>query len=874
MFRRRNILAACFAEYLLCLVIFLTYAFTVTDAKTGFTVCAVCIAFFVIPLLLCAFKRIRGAIPYIFNMFFVSSCLLLSIITDTPVYMPLVFMTLAVTVSFFLEPRINVWLTAATNIALLVTFFIYPDAIRHFVPLAVFVLMTVLYDFVMVSLIVLVYTFRKNLVNIQRRLTAALRTDYKKNAFWESAAHEIHTPINVINGLCQLMLRNTGDGEIRERTYEIQSAGKDLLAILNSAYDYTRLETHKLKISDDRYVFMSFLNDIVNFCSTKTESEKVDFIVECAPDIPSELYGDCARISQVVMNLFANAVKFTKSGSITLGFSAREYEGKINLRITVSDTGTGISRKKMSKLFTVYSDQNDGTKPNSTHLGLGVSKELVKLMGGFINVRSAVGKGSFFSVTIPQGIADKRPFIEINGAQQLKVLMFTEKTHSREAMEKLFSSLGIDMTFCASNSEFMIEKENPGYTHVITDYNIFTFNKPIFDILSQRMEIIVPKAMDLKEEKTAPYVRSVFYPIYAASLASVFNSESGKRGTNGFTVSFTAPRANVLVVDDNIVNIKVAGSFLLPYNMNVYTADNGEDALKTVQSRHIDLVFMDHVMPHPDGIETTAMIRALGGDYAEKLPIVALTANAHNDVKKLFLENGMNDFISKPIEMRALEHVLLKWLPGEMIVKLDEPIKIDIGELPEKSYGLLDVKQGIINVGGSKEAYFDVLKTFAASRERTAARLSSSLRERNMELFTITAHSVKGASRNIGAAELSEFARQLEAASKQNELVLLTERTPILCHTLERVCGDIESYLLDNGQKIKGAPDYKSVIPKLESAVAEGDSSAAESILEDLLDCSVSENCRSCAQKALDCVNNFNFAGASKEIKHLREIAE
>ena len=810
--------------------------------------------------------------PYIFIAFFIASCVLFAIITGTPVYMPLVFSAMSITMCFFLSPHINVWLTALTNISLLLFIFVYPNAIERFLPLPVFILTCVVFDFAMISMIILVYTFRRKMNLLQHKLTAAVRENSRKSAFMESAAHEIQTPINTINDLCLLLLRGEISKEAREHTYAIQAARKNITDIIENTFDYSELEAHRLKIVSESYDFGSFLSDIVNLCSNKIENEKVDFIVECAPDIPKILIGDSARISQIVMNIFSNAVRYTKSGRITLTLSSRKTEDGIVLRISVKDTGTGIAPSRMKKIFRVFSENDGESKLYSTHLGLGISKRLVTLMGGFINAESAVGKGSTFSAAIPQRVADEQPFITINSRENICVLMFLEKASCRDAMERIFSSIGVCMTWCASQTEFMTKKENSKYTHIIADYSIFNFNRPIFDILSQRVEIIVPRTNLFSEEKTPHYVRSVLYPLYAASLVPLFNYGLCASGGT-FTVSFAAPDAAVLIVDESSVGIKIAGSILKPYGVSVFSADNSFDALEIVNSRRIDLVF-DAFSPLHGDRAIAGKIRSLNDEYYKKLPIVAVTADTEQLPRGFILEKGYDDCITKPIRLCALEQLLKKWLPRELISELTEPVEIITSEeLSEKKYTNFDPNVGIMNSGGNREAYYDILEAFFEAYDKTRSELDNALHERDSVRFGAGARSLRYAAKSIGAERLSEFARQLEVSTKRNEYVLLSERLPVVYELIEATNADIAMFFANNDIRLRKKPDFATALTAVNLAIEKNDAAAAKAVLEELLESRLSDTCRRHAEKALGYINNFNFSGAAKESRRLGEAS-
>ena len=265
-----------------------------------------------------------------------------------------------------------------------------------------------------------------------------------------------------------------------------------------------------------------------------------------------------------------------------------------------------------------------------------------------------------------------------------------------------------------------------------------------------------------------------------------------KRKKEDLRATFTAPDATILLVDDNKVNLKVAEGLLRPYQMRVDTADSGRLAIDMVQSQSYDLVFMDHMMPQMDGVEAARIIRSLDGEHFRRMPIVALSANAVRGAKELFLEAGMNDFVPKPIEMRAMERVLRKWLPDNKVisnrntqeeVNKEENVKLsvteDTGSLSWELEGV-DVAVGMKYSGGDESLYREVLSDYIDTIEEKASVIERAVEETDIETYTIEVHSLKSTSKSIGAMELSRLAEDLESSGKNGEWEPIIEKTPAL----------------------------------------------------------------------------------------------
>ena len=870
MFSNKRVLQVCFTVFFICAALYVTYAAIACPGAV--TVSAVCgPALLVLPLTVSFFGRFRRIMPYVFTLCFTADCLLLSIFTGTPLFLPLVLICGCVAVSFFVNPVVNIWFTALSNISILISFFIMRNNILSSMPAAVFFMVFALYDFAAIVMMVLVYAVRRNVGLLEAGIRRGENANRRKNSFFENTVKEMSGPINEISGLCLGLLRGGLSDSARNKTYEIQNAARNLKLCLNDACDYTRLESGTLKIEEQPYVFGSLINDIVNFCSSRLGDSSVRFTVDCEPDIPAGLVGDRVRIGQVVLALFANSLKTTKKGSITLKASSRLSGGGINLRFSVSDTGTGMPPKTLEKVFSAGS----GSRSCEADPGLENARETVALMGGFMFAESVEGVGSEFTVTIPQQVTNASPFAQVENKEELFALLYLpEEAAAKPVLEKQLTQLGVHGDFCTSHKEFMLKKESPDITHIFTDSASYVFGKPIFDMLSQRARVVVVGKPDELPPDMPPAIKRIFPPLYSAAFASVFSGSASFADENSLTIAFTAPKANVLVVDDSPVNLKVVSAFLQPYEMTVFTAENGEEAINTVKNHHIDLIFMDHIMPPPDGIETTKRIRALDDPYFRSIPIIAFTANTQSDMKQVFLDSGMDDYLSKPVELSALNAAVKKWLPPELIIQSRKPLEIPVSDLPERVYDGLNPRQGILNIGGNKEAYNEILETFMNDYRQVRDITDDAVYTRNLQRYAIQVHAVKGAAANIGAADLSEFARQLESAARSGETALVTERTPVLFELYEKVNRSIKQYFRDNGVAVRKKADLSAQLPLIKRAVAECNSAEAAKLLEELLECIMPDSRRQALQLILGAVNNFDFEDAGKQLSRLEGASQ
>lgn len=385
-----------------------------------------------------------------------------------------------------------------------------------------------------------------------------------KSLFVSNMSHEIRTPMNAIVGLTEVMLRKEREEEDEKYLLNIQSSGKALLKLINDLLDFSKIEAGKFEISEDVFDFAQMMRDIQVIGLTRIGEKDVRLVMDIEEELPRLLYGDELRIRQVILNILNNAVKYTEKGSVTLTVRQQKREAeKIQLYVSVKDTGQGIQKEDQKRLFDAFTQvdikKNQGKE--GTGLGLAISRQLVEMMGGELLVESEYGSGSNFYFTF---------------------------------------WLGVQSSETVGN----------------------------FDQVKEQ-----PQEEEVQEE--------------------VFN--------------FTAPQARILLVDDNEINQEVAKALMEPFEMKIDLASDGRQALDMVQKNHYDLVFMDHFMPVMDGVEAVKRIRSLPGEHYQRLPVIALTADAVQGVQEEFLAAGMNDFASKPIEMQDVSRVLRRWLPKEKL---------------------------------------------------------------------------------------------------------------------------------------------------------------------------------------------------------------
>jgi len=607
---------------------------------------------------------------------------------------------------------------------------------------------------------------------LQAALADAEKANRSKTSFLANMSHEIRTPMNAVLGMAEMALREDMSQEAREYIHQIKNSGKNLLVIINDILDFSKIESGKMDIVEVTYEPRSALNDLSNIVNTRIDGRDVEFTMDIDNRLPSKLYGDNVRIQQIFINLLNNAVKFTRQGQISLSIAVEFPDDKtVIINAAVTDTGNGIKQEDMGKLFKSFQQVDSKRNRNieGTGLGLAICSNLLRLMNGSISVESVYNEGSTFRFTLPQKVIAKSEEIAVTNETSCALLI--KNPYVKAQLIKDLDRLNIKHTEIS-------EDEIPDVKTGTIIYECFS--DKIADLLKNNENIkgIEIAAFNSPEKPQLPNIKIVRKPVYSFVLyeALGFAEEYVRQSdTDSDELSFTAPEADILIVDDTPVNLTVAVGLLKPFQMRIDTANGAEEAFDMVRVKKYDLIFMDHMMPKIDGVEATHIIRSEYPDYANT-PIIALTANAVSDARSMFIREGMNDFVAKPIELKDISAKLYKWLPDEKIIISDENTIQETTEQEEIQIEGLNT-EAALKLLGTKELFMSVLETYYKGMDKKAEVIRSHWEAKDYRNYTIEVHSLKSSSRQIGANELADLAASLEAAGNNGDIALIDEKT-------------------------------------------------------------------------------------------------
>ncbi len=638
---------------------------------------------------------------------------------------------------------------------------------------------------IIVSIVFWLVHTREKMVYLTKRSKVmekiAVEANEAKGEFLANMSHEIRTPMTAIIGLSTLL--DSTELSIRQRDYnhKLKSSAVNLLGIIENILDYSKIDAKKMKVEKIEFELNDVLYNLSNVVTLKAMEKNIEFLFSIQSKLPKKFIGDQLRIGQVLINLVTNAIKFTDKGQVVLEINTELKNNKPYLSFAVKDSGIGMTTKQINEILNPFTqaDSSFTRKYGGTGLGLTITNQLIRLMGGELYISSVEGVGSTFAFSIPLKPVDEDndSFVIPEKLLNLNVMIVDDNETSLNILEEICVSLGFNTKIVLSPFEAIKILEQKEFIPdiIVLDYvmpelngielaiklrekELLTDTQSLLMVSAFGKESVINDAMDagISEFLDKPINPSFFYN----TILSLFDETEFKKSSrheNRKKVNLVKPGTNIILAEDNKINQQIVYELLSREGFDVTIANDGVEVIDLLEADEFDyqLILMDIQMPNLNGRDATIKIRETESKY-QNIPIVAMTAHALEIERKKSLQAGMNDFLTKPLEIPKLFNALSKYID---IVS----VAIDNKKSGTVNLDFLDTKEGLKNLSGDEAFYIEILYNFLTDYKGYDKVLENLFGDEDEEDIIIECHTIKGLAATIGAKELQKNAENLES---------------------------------------------------------------------------------------------------------------
>ncbi len=641
----------------------------------------------------------------------------------------------------------------------------------------------------------------------------AERANRAKSDFLSSMSHEIRTPLNAIVGFSECIKQEDTIEDCYNDADDIIMASQNLLEIVNGILDISKIEANKMELVITKYKPKSIFENIAKLVSTRIGEKPIELNVNITDDLPDTLEGDAGKLKQVTTNILTNAVKYTEHGYINFDVKCINIGSECQIIIKVEDTGRGIKPEQMNKLFKKFErlDEDKNTTTEGTGLGLAITKSLVEMMGGTVAVQSRYGEGSTFTITLKQKIVHN-PIIDkmnenvsitqtsLENFEGKKLLIVDDNKLNLKVCSKLLEPYKLDITTVESGFEALDKLENKEQYDLIFMDDMMpkmsgteTFKKIKEEVpnFNTPMVVLTANAITGMKEK---YMESGFNEYLAKPIEKEELSRILLKYLDNPNNKSTKPKPeekidltgkNILLVDDNKINLKVAENVLKPFNPIITTTTSGTECMEVLKHKKFDLILMDDMMPGLSGTQTLKRLRI---EPNFETPTVVLTANAIEGARENYLKEGFDDYLSKPIDMKELERVLRTFIKVDTVV--------DNNYFHTKKYLVdsgIDVDSGI-KYFGSLSNYNDTLKNFLTDITERVVKLNQYKLSGNIDNYAIEIHALRVDCNYLGFTKLADMVIEHELKCKIKDIDYINNNFDLLMQEISRIVSVLKKY--------------------------------------------------------------------------------